>query len=667
MAAPPLASGLLMLVALLGGGVAAPVRLPELRWRMPGVALPMRYERTEVIARIRALGALPLVPQDARECAEALLARAPASASADHARVAAALVLLGAGAADEAHNIVTPLSWHYGTTFGGPPVEDSPAVREATFAHALIHRLEANHPGEFGTGFHNSAFWFNYLNGHFGGHEIYPRVRDAALAAAAAPSAREHRLIQRWVLESCLADSAAGQPPDAAAAAADTGPRRDEAEDGRERNGDLDAAESAAEKKMTATAANGAVWSPTALNSLLAQATATPDDALRAFCERVAAAELELLLSFCLERCGLPAAAPGPESQPTPAGSAGAGATAGVEATVGGCGSGDATEGNGDGGDGRGPGGARGAARSSPRMAAPTVAAAPTAAAAVDRQRARRSALSAPSARPWLQQPWPRSQRRQRSATAALADGAMAAQRADGGAELIGLQAARRVSEAHAHSFSERGAVVVRRALAGLSRAEERRLAAAALIARLIDSSAVWCDDARADGDGAGRRGDGSRRDVAVTDQCGASGAQREIATVMLLAAHATAAVELLGERVPFAGGCELGPDDALVLLGRAEGSALRAQRGGSPTEARAGGGAEEARADGACGEVGLVCTHTFASAPPASAPHAVPAWRDPLHGKRGHTPTTVVEWSKGPPAAGEVQEPPQLQRKLLS
>lgn len=55
--------------------------------------------------------------------------------------------------------MITPLSWPEGTHFGGPPVYDSPAAREATYAHSLVHRREAFHVGEFGTGWQNSAFW----------------------------------------------------------------------------------------------------------------------------------------------------------------------------------------------------------------------------------------------------------------------------------------------------------------------------------------------------------------------------------------------------------------------------------------------------------------------------------------------------------------------------
>lgn len=56
------------------------------------------------------------------------------------AQVAIALLYLACGGLDEAHNLVTPLSWPLKTDFGGKPVKGSPANAEASYAHALIHR-----------------------------------------------------------------------------------------------------------------------------------------------------------------------------------------------------------------------------------------------------------------------------------------------------------------------------------------------------------------------------------------------------------------------------------------------------------------------------------------------------------------------------------------------
>lgn len=528
---------------------AEPLRLPELRWRMPGVAVPMRYERTDVIGRIRALGALPPVPPDARACADELLARAPGSASADHARVAAALVLLGAGAADEAHNLATPLSWHYGTPFGGPPVENSPAAAEATYAHALIHRLEAHHVGEFGTGFHNSAFWFAHLSdlsdsselSELGGggerHErVFAGARRAALEAADAPEAREHRLIQRWLVESC-------QPDTPRAEAGDAG----DAEEGL------------------------AVWSPVALNGLLAHATATPDHALRTFCETLATAELRLLLDHCLQACGMAA---------VPAGTADAAGPGGGGGGDGADGGGDGADGSGDGGGGRDEGGAR------VRMSALR------AEGAVVGGAASTDAGDGAAGRP----------RQEAEAAAAGGEGELEPE----AAFQIGLRAARRVSDAHAAAFAERGAVAVRGALAGLGDEAERRLAAAALAARLLGVPAVWALRGGADD----------------PPPCAS----------VLVAGGAPASAGTASGRADTG----LPAADAIVFAG-------------APDDGRSAAAAPSA-----------ALALRFASAPPGRSPSAAAAWVDPLHGKRGRTPTSVVEWSKGPPAVGEVHRPPE-------
>ncbi|KAJ1634722.1 hypothetical protein T492DRAFT_1142054 [Pavlovales sp. CCMP2436] len=441
------------------------VLVPELRWLMPGVAHPMRYECSEVISRIRALGALPPAPAEAQASAESILAL-----GGDHVRVAAALVLLGSGAADEAHNLITPLSWQYGTTFGGPAVANSPAQREATYAHALVHRLEAHHLGEYGTGFHNSDFWFRYLAsesmGESGEHELFPRVRDAALSAleSTCSATREHRLIKRWADESLLQ-----------------------------------------------RAEGGLSWAPIAFNGLLAQATSTPDDLLRAFCEVVAVAELEALLELCLARSNAVAVR-----------GTGAGEQAG-----------------GDVAGGRG-GSMQPRASRGVRMAATTE------------------------------------------------------------SELLGLTAAKAVSDAHAQVYAGGGAVVVRGAAAGTE--EERVLAAAALAARLLDVPSVW---ARAVG------------------LAGAGGAGTAVEECVVLLCSAAAAEEGDGVEVPHlpgAEGCRLASADALVVDGRVCAARLQAV---VPTGLR---------------------TVRFSNSAAPGREGEEPSWTDPLYGKRGVSPTTVVQ-----------------------
>lgn len=78
--------------------------------------------------------------------------------------ISVSLLLLGNGFTDEAHDLVTPLSWPHDTSFGfGPSVYSnvSPTARSyATYVHCLVHRREGPHVGELGmTGWANANYW----------------------------------------------------------------------------------------------------------------------------------------------------------------------------------------------------------------------------------------------------------------------------------------------------------------------------------------------------------------------------------------------------------------------------------------------------------------------------------------------------------------------------
>lgn len=80
--------------------------------------------------------------------------------------VAMALLFLGHGLTDEAHDLVTPLSWPEDTHFGyGPSIYSyvTPASQAyATYVHALVHRREGFNVGEFGmTGEYSSSSWLS--------------------------------------------------------------------------------------------------------------------------------------------------------------------------------------------------------------------------------------------------------------------------------------------------------------------------------------------------------------------------------------------------------------------------------------------------------------------------------------------------------------------------
>lgn len=149
------------------------------------------YLPLDTLAHARRLNQVPLT-QEAEAIAADIDGTIEQLGGSDFARVAVALLLLGGGGADECHALVTPLSWPDGTTFGGPPVDDSPAAAEATHAHALVHRQEAFHVGEFGTGWRNSAFWYGMAG------EL-PKQRTARMRALAVTAASGDPERERWV------------------------------------------------------------------------------------------------------------------------------------------------------------------------------------------------------------------------------------------------------------------------------------------------------------------------------------------------------------------------------------------------------------------------------------------------------------------------------------
>lgn len=183
-AAPPLAA------ELAASTLPAPIAAARanLRWPLVADPPPLFYLPLAPLPRARTANAVPLITAEANALSEDIDAAVASLGGNDFARIAVALLLLGGGGADECHALVTPLSWPEGTTFGGPPVDGSEAAAEATWAHALVHRQEAFHVGEFGTGWHNSAFWYGMTAMS---PERAARMRALAVERASGDSARE--------------------------------------------------------------------------------------------------------------------------------------------------------------------------------------------------------------------------------------------------------------------------------------------------------------------------------------------------------------------------------------------------------------------------------------------------------------------------------------------
>lgn len=93
-----------------------------------------------------------------------------------NADVMLGLVYMMVGGVDEAHDLVLPYSWPCDTIYGGPAVLDSPALSNATHCHALVHRMEGEHPGEGGKmGYDNAHFWFGRVPSE---HVLYNKLSE---------------------------------------------------------------------------------------------------------------------------------------------------------------------------------------------------------------------------------------------------------------------------------------------------------------------------------------------------------------------------------------------------------------------------------------------------------------------------------------------------------
>jgi hypothetical protein len=75
-----------------------------------------------------------------------------------------ALILLGNGFADEAHDLITSLSWNEDTYFGGPSLVqtvNNDITARASYIHMLLHRWEGFAMGEYSMiGYQNSNYWW---------------------------------------------------------------------------------------------------------------------------------------------------------------------------------------------------------------------------------------------------------------------------------------------------------------------------------------------------------------------------------------------------------------------------------------------------------------------------------------------------------------------------
>jgi len=95
--------------------------------------------------------------------------------------ISLALLCLGHGLADEAHDLITPLSWPEDTYFGGISLctqTSDEVISLASYTHSLLHRREGFANGEFGMiGYQNANYWSNAARNSKGSNIIpYGRI-----------------------------------------------------------------------------------------------------------------------------------------------------------------------------------------------------------------------------------------------------------------------------------------------------------------------------------------------------------------------------------------------------------------------------------------------------------------------------------------------------------
>lgn len=140
----------------------------SIKWPLSMPSHPMYYEPILSLKHLRQPNSIPptlkpILDRGALETVENLTLNQEDPSNKYHMTIALALIFLGNGFADEAHDLVTPLSWNEDTYFGGPTLcaqTDDSVVAMASYVHSLLHRREGFAQGEFGMiGYQNANYW----------------------------------------------------------------------------------------------------------------------------------------------------------------------------------------------------------------------------------------------------------------------------------------------------------------------------------------------------------------------------------------------------------------------------------------------------------------------------------------------------------------------------
>lgn len=148
--------------------------IASIQWKLSTPSSPMYYEPIQSLKTLRHTKDVPpvlqpIISRGIYETIEDLNFSSGNEIDSNykkhHLMLAMGLILLGNGYIDEAHDLITPLSWNEDTYFGGPtmvPEANESVVAIASYAHSLLHRREGYAQREFGMiGYQNAKYWSN--------------------------------------------------------------------------------------------------------------------------------------------------------------------------------------------------------------------------------------------------------------------------------------------------------------------------------------------------------------------------------------------------------------------------------------------------------------------------------------------------------------------------
>lgn len=139
--------------------------IASIQWNLQNSQNPMYYEPLTSLRNLRKPESIPSSIEPIMELSktiEDLTLDTPNSK--ENVILSLALILLGNGFADEAHDLITPLSWNEDTYFGGPTLVqtvNNDIIAKASYVHMLLHRWEGFAMGEYSMiGYQNSNYWW---------------------------------------------------------------------------------------------------------------------------------------------------------------------------------------------------------------------------------------------------------------------------------------------------------------------------------------------------------------------------------------------------------------------------------------------------------------------------------------------------------------------------